>query len=151
METTGLEGCNTFSQPGNLFGGLFSAAGSMVISTAVSFVGALAGTGWCWLGTLGSHLFWWDDGGFLWGCYALEHILIREGEVSTHHLLKLYYTLHQKAWFILSRQISLLCPELKGLGVHHCLLMLDLPDISTCKDRVWQWQEIPLAKTWWCW
>ena len=37
--TTGLEGCSTFSQPGNLFGGLFSVAGSMVIPTVASLMG----------------------------------------------------------------------------------------------------------------
>ena len=44
--TMGLEGCNTFSQPGNLSGGLFSAAGSMVMSMVASITGALAGVGW---------------------------------------------------------------------------------------------------------
>ena len=37
MVTMGLEGCNPFSQQGNLFGGLFSAVGSMVASTAASW------------------------------------------------------------------------------------------------------------------
>ena len=52
--TMGLEGCNTFSQPGNLFRGLFSAVGSMVASTAASFTGVLAGVGWAPLGVTSS-------------------------------------------------------------------------------------------------
>ena len=87
--TMGLEGCSTFSQAGNLFGGLFSAAGSMVMSMVASFT---VGAGWCWLGAMGSNLFGWDDGGFLWESYALEHILIGEGEVALHLFPKLYYT-----------------------------------------------------------
>ena len=46
MVAMGLEGCNTFSQPGNLFGGLFSAVDFMVMSMVASFTGAPAGVGW---------------------------------------------------------------------------------------------------------
>ena len=41
----GLEGCNTFSQPGNLFGGHFSAAASTVMVMVASFTGVPAGVG----------------------------------------------------------------------------------------------------------
>ena len=59
--TMGLEGCSTFSQPGNLFGGLFSAQGPMVISMVASLTGCWLVLAWCsggwppWVG-------WW---GFL--------------------------------------------------------------------------------------
>ena len=43
--TMGLEGCNTYSQLGNMFGGLFSLVGSMVMSTVTSFTGVPAGVG----------------------------------------------------------------------------------------------------------
>ena len=52
--TTGLEGCNTFSWPGNLFRDLFSAVGSPVISMAAFFVGAPAGVGWALWGVTSS-------------------------------------------------------------------------------------------------
>ena len=52
--TMGLEGCSTFSQPGNLLGGLFSAVGSMAISMVASFMGALAGVGWALWGVTSS-------------------------------------------------------------------------------------------------
>ena len=44
--TTGLEVCNTFSQPGNWFGGFFSAVSSMAMSTVISFLGESASVGW---------------------------------------------------------------------------------------------------------
>ena len=52
--TMGLEGCSTFSQPGNLFRGLF-AAGSMVVSMVASFTGVLAGHSGEWPLLVG----WW--------------------------------------------------------------------------------------------
>ena len=79
----------------------------------------------------------------LWESYALEHILIR-GEVAPHLFPKLYYAPCQKARFTFSRQINLLCPEVKGPGICHCLLMLDFLDIlagagnSSSKDTVVQ-------------
>ena len=48
--TIGLEGCNTFSQPGNQLGGFFSLVGSMVTSMMASFTGESACTGWAPLG-----------------------------------------------------------------------------------------------------
>ena len=66
--------------------------------------------------------------------YAIKHILIREGEVALHLLPEFYYAPHQQAWFTSRRQINLLHPELKGLGVCHCLLMLDFTDILAGKD-----------------
>ena len=45
VATMGLEGCSTFSQPGNLFRGLFSTVGSMIMSMVASFTGGLANVG----------------------------------------------------------------------------------------------------------
>ena len=104
---------------------------------------------WHWLGTLGSHLFWWDDRGSLWGCYALEHILIR-GEIVLHLLLKFKDAPHQKVWFALSRWVNLFCPKLKGMGVCYHLLTLYLPDVPASKDGIGWWQEVLLAKAWQC-
>ena len=41
--TMGQDGCNTFSKPGNLFGGLFSAEGSLAVPMVASSSGVLAG------------------------------------------------------------------------------------------------------------
>ena len=108
------------------------------------------GASWCWLGALGSDLLRWNDGGFLLKSYALEHILIREGEVALHLFPKLYHTPHQMAWFTSSRWINLLCPELKDPGIWHHLLMLNFLDIPAGKDGIWWWQEVLPAKTWQC-
>ena len=102
----GLEGCSTFSQPGNLFRGLFSAASSMVVSTAASFTGMLAGVGLA----PRSNFFGWDDGGL----HALEHILIREREVALPSPPRALLHSLPKVWFTSTRHINLLCPELKG-------------------------------------
>ena len=141
----GLEGCSTFSQPGNLFGGLFSAGSSTVISMVASLMGVPAGVGWA----LWGHLLGWDHKGFFWKSYALENILIGEGDVALHLFLKVYHAPHQKVWFTPSRQINLLCPELKGPGICHDLLMLNFLDILACKDRIWWWQKILQVKAQW--
>ena len=146
--TTGLEGCNTLSQPGNLFRGLFATVGSMVMSTAASFTGVLAGVGWAPLGVTSSGGMM---GGFLQKSHTLEHILNREREVALYLLLEFYYAPHQMVSFTSSRQINLLHPELKGLGICHHLLMLDFLDIPAGKDRIQQQEEILLANTHQCW
>ena len=45
--TMGWEGCNTFSQPRNLIGGLFSAMDSLAIPAVASSSGVLTGVSWC--------------------------------------------------------------------------------------------------------
>ena len=140
VATMGLEGCSTFSQPGNWFGGLLFAAGSMV----AFFMRVLAGT------ELGSDLLGWDGRDLFWKSYALEHILSGEGEVAPHLFPKLHHAPHHKAWFTSSRQSNLLCPELKGPGICHHLLTLNFPDIPAGKDGIWGWPEILPAKTWQC-
>ena len=136
----GLEGCSTCSQLGNWFGGFFPAVGSMVTSTVASFTGGLAGVGWCWLGTFRHGFFGWDYGGFLSKTYTTEYILIREGDIALHLLPELHYTPRQKAWFISSRWVGLLHPELKSLGVCNCLLLLEFLDIPAGEVRV-RWQQ----------
>ena len=85
--TMGLEGCSTFSQPGDLFGGLFSAAGSMVIPMVSSLMGVLASIGWA-----------------LWGVTSLGRMMgvssgramplntssLEKERVALHLFLKLY-------------------------------------------------------------
>ena len=62
------------------------------------------GASWWWLGALGTDLLRWDDGGFLWKSYALEHNLVGEGEVALCLFLKLYHAPCQKVWFTSSWQ-----------------------------------------------
>ena len=104
------------------------------------------GAGWCWLGALGSDLL----GGFLLKGYALELILVGEGEVALHLFPKLYHTPCQKAWLTSSRCINLLHPELMGLGICQHLFMLNFQDIPAGKDGIWWQQEVLLAKTQQC-
>ena len=52
VATTGQEGCNTFSQPGNWFRGFFSLVGSLVTSVVASLTGESACVGWAPLGWL---------------------------------------------------------------------------------------------------
>ena len=142
----GLEGCSTFSQPRNLFRGLFSTAGSMVVSMVASFTGGSA--------SVSGVLLVVASLGVIMGVSSRRatplNTSLSEKETALHLFLELYYTPCGKVWFTSSRQISLLHPELKGPGVCHCLLTLDFLDILAGKDRVRQWKEILLAKTWQC-
>ena len=134
--TMSWEGCNTFSQPGNLIRGLLSAMDYLAIPTVASSSGVLTGVLYC--------------GHLLWNSNALKDILIGEREVTPHLFSKLLHTHHQQAWFPFSRQINLLHPKLEGSGICHHLFMLDFLNVLTSKDGVGQWQEVLLEKTQQC-
>ena len=71
------------------------------------------GVSQCWLGALGSGLFGWGYGRFLWKSHTTEYILVREGDVALHLLPELHNAPNQKAWLAFSRQVGLLHPELQ--------------------------------------
>ena len=123
--------CSTFSQPGNLFGGLFSSAGSMVVFAVVFSTGGSAGVGGA-LSVVASL-------GVIMGVSSGRDIVL-------HLLPDLYHTPHQKAWFTSSRRISLLHPELKGLGiatVFSCWIfqISQQVKIESCGRRKYFWQR----------
>ena len=94
---------------------------------------ALPLLGWFQRGLLGSLLLGGSGGYGHWdvrlGClnqgsghalqqsYTLKNFFIQKGEVATHLLPQLLYTFGQPMWLPSSRQIRLLHPILKGMGI----------------------------------
>ena len=126
---------------------------------------ALPLLGWFPRGLLGSLLFGGSGGYSHWDVrlsflnyggghplqrsYTLENFFIQKGEVVTHLLLQLLYTFSQPTWLPSSRQIRLLHPILKDMGIGYHLLPPYLFDISTSKDSIWRQLETPSKEAWW--